>query len=217
MSNVPSQAVFFYFHTHLASHRSSFSLHPRYITPPNITSKMNFLFMFMTYPVFLFIFLFLSISQYLHNISSKKRFMYGSAIVLLLPLSLIFMTNFVFLKYSLRKLFFISLSLILLYSEVPRYLYPFPSTFLFLSPLDIYIPSDDTVFPLFNMNIPDSFIPNLIPILLLSICTMETNPFLFANIFKSSINKRWFNFSSFFKAFFDSVFLISKSAVTYDS
>ena len=47
--------------------------------------------------------------------------------------------------------------------------------------------------------------------LLLNICTVETNPFtsrsLFAKIIKSFVNKRWFNFSLFFKVNLDSTFL----------
>ena len=67
-------------------------------------------------------------------------------------------------QISPRKFSFILLSQILLYSEIPRYLYPFSSTSLILSTSDISTPSDHTTFPLFNTSTTRFFIPNFIPI-----------------------------------------------------
>ena len=121
------------------------------------------------------------------------------------------MINFVLLRYSLRKLPFILLSFILLYSKIPRYLYPSFSISIILSPSGISTPSDGTTVPLFNTSTPHFFISNSVPISLLNIYTVETNPFIsrsfFAKIFKSSINKTWFNFSPFYKVYLDFSFL----------
>ena len=121
------------------------------------------------------------------------------------------MISFVLLKYYFWKFSFISLSLILLYSKIGRYLYPFSSISLILSPSGISTSSDSTTFQLFSTNTPHFFIPNSIPISLLNICTMEINSFtsrsLCAKIFKSSINKMWFNFPLFFKVYPHSTFL----------
>ena len=125
------------------------------------------------------------------------------AMIFFLPLNLLFIINFVLLKYSPQKFCFISFSLILLLS--------FSSTSLIFSPSGIFTPSDKTTFPLFNTITPHLFIRNSIPISLLNICTMETNLYtsqsLLAKIFKSSISKRCLKFSLFFKVFPDSAFL----------
>ena len=67
---------------------------------------------------------FLSILQYLHHLIKETTHVF-IAMILFLPLSIRFMINFVLVKYSLRKFSFILLSLILLYSKIPRYLYLF--------------------------------------------------------------------------------------------
>ena len=107
---------------------------------------------------------------------NKKQPMY------LLPWSysynrVLFIINFVLLRYSFWKFSFILLSLILLYSKIPRYWYRFFTTSLIISPSGISTPLDHTTFPLFNRRTPHFFIPNSILISLLNICTVETNPF----------------------------------------
>ena len=120
------------------------------------------------------------------------------------------MTNFVLLIYSLQKFSFISLSMILLYYKIPRYLYPFFSTSLILHQHASLL-LQMTLLSLFSVQVHQTFLFHSIPISLLNICTVETNPFisssLFAKIFKSSINKRWFYFSPFFKVYPDFSFL----------
>ena len=65
---------------------------------------------------------------------------------------LLFMINFVLLNYSLRKFSFISLSLIFLFSKIPRYLYPFSSTSLILSP-SAYLLLQMTLLSLFSLQV----------------------------------------------------------------
>ena len=120
-------------------------------------------------------------------------------------------TFILLITFVLWKLSFILLSLILLYSKIPSYLYPFFGTSLILSPSGISSSSDGTTFLLFDARTPQSCILNSIPTSFLDICTVEANPFtshlLFAKFFKSSIKKRLFNFSPLFKVYPDFTFL----------
>ena len=115
-----------------------------------------------------------------------------------LPLSVLSIVNYYLPRFSLSYIF--------LYSKISRYLLPFSSTSSVVSSSGIY-----TAFHLFSRSTPPFFIPSSYPISLLNICTVEINPFtsrsLFAKIFNSSINKRWFNFSPFFKVYSDPIFL----------
>ena len=141
------------------------------------------------------IFVHFSILKDLHNL------LLFIALIVFLPLSLLFTINVVLLKYS-----YITFLL-----HLPRYLYPFFSTSLILSSPVISAPLNYTIFPYFITSNPHLFIPNPTLISLLNICVVETNPFtyrsFFAKIFKSSINKRWFNFCPYFKVYPDYPFL----------
>ena len=108
---------------------------------------------------------------------------------------LVYLINFVLLSYSLQKFSFILLlSLILFFSKIPTYLYPFFSASLLLRLSHIPTPLDNTTFPLFSTSTSHIFIPNSILVSLLNIYNVEGNPFtsrsLFAKIFKSPIKKR---------------------------
>ena len=169
MFAVPSKVVFFSFHTHLAFFPSSF--HPRYYSLSTLHVGCSSLFNVMTFLVFLSIsssLLFVHFTVPAPYLIKETAYVF-IAMILFLPLRLLFMINFVLLRYSLRKFSFILLSLILLYSKIPRYLYPFFSTSLILSPSGISTPSDDTTFPLFNTSAPhfySKFHPNIITLYL---------------------------------------------------
>ena len=133
----------------------------------------------MTFLVFLFI---SSSSLFIHFTKPapyliKERPHVFIAMFLFLPVSLHYMINFFLFRYSLRKFSFILLSLILLYSKIPRYLHPFFSISLIHSPSDISTPSDDSTYPLLNTSTLHFFIPNSTPTSLFNICTVEINPF----------------------------------------
>ena len=143
--------------------------------------RHNSLFNLKTFLVFLSI---PSSSLFVHFTKSAPYLIKETAHVL----SLLFMINFVLRRYSLRNFSVILLSLILLYSKIPRYLYPFFSTYLVRSPSGIPTPSDDTTFSLFNTNTPQSFIPSAIPESFFNICTVQTNPLFHAHSLKRSLN-----------------------------
>ena len=167
---------------------STYPLHPINPPPPAILETYtlsisllgsSFLFNVMTFLVFLSI---SSGSLFVHftipaSYLLKETAHVFIAVILFLPLSLLFMINFFLLRYYLKKFSFILLSLILLHSKISRYLYPFFSTSLILSPSGISSPSDDSTFPLFSTSILHFFIPDSIPKSILNICTVKTNPF----------------------------------------
>ena len=83
-----------------------------------------------------------------------------SAIILFLPLSLLFKINVVLLKYSFLNLSFISSSCTLSYSNIPRYFYPPSAISLIFSSLGNSIPSVDLTSPLFMIITPHFLILN---------------------------------------------------------
>ena len=153
---------------------------------------------------------FTNTNQYTCTVTNTKTVLAIITTILLLPLAVSFKINFFLITFYFWKFCFVSLSMNLLCYKKSRYLYAFASTSLILLIWDISTPSDDTPVFLFNTSKPYFFFPKSILISLLNTYTVEINSFtlpsLFPKIFKQSINKRWFNFSPFFKLFPDSTF-----------
>ena len=86
------------------------------------------------------------------------------AAILFLPFNFDFRTNRSLHIYCFIVFSFISFTLILSHSTMPKYVYPSFSTSFITSQFGSFIPSHLTTFPLFMVRIPHFFIPNSIPI-----------------------------------------------------
>ena len=113
-------------------------------------------------------------------------------VTLFLTFHLDFQINLCLCLHSLVIFFFISVSLILSNSIIPKYVYPSCPTCFITSPSGNFIHSFFTILPHFIVRIPHFFIPNSMPMSVLNTCTVLTSvfvcPSLLAYSFKSSIN-----------------------------
>ena len=123
-------------------------------------------------------------------------------VTLFLPFSLNFEINLCLCLYSLVIFSFISVSLILSNSIIPKYLYPSYPAYFITSPSSRFIPSRFTILSLFILRMPHFFIPKSIPMSVLNTCTVLISIFVCSSLlvysFKSSIINKWFNLYSFF-------------------
>ena len=110
MLDILYQAAFLYFHTYLASYQSSSSPCPRYIWLVNITSGVKLFIHYYHFP---------SLSAYLIKFVgyftipgpylTKETVHVFIAMIVFLSFNVLFMINFVLLKYSPQKFSFLSL------------------------------------------------------------------------------------------------------------
>ena len=125
------------------------------------------------------------------NIATAHVFI---AVTLFLPFNLDFKINLCLRLYSLVIFSFISVSLILSNSIIPKYVYPYCPTCFITSPSSSLIPLFFTILPLFIVRIPHFFIRNSMPMSVLSTYTVLTIAFVFssrlAHSFKSSTNNK---------------------------
>ena len=120
MRDIPFKVIPLCLHRHLTSYQSSFLLNPGYKQPVNITSRVHFLIHCHDFLAFLSISSNLLIVDFTITVPYliKETAHVFIVIILSLPLSLLFIIDFVLLEYFIGKFSFIPLSLILLYSKM---------------------------------------------------------------------------------------------------
>ena len=104
------------------------------------------------------------------------------AVTLFLPFNLDFKITLCLRLYFLVILSFISISLILSNSIIPKYVYPSCQTCFITSRSGSFIPFFFTILPFFIVRIPHFFIPNSMPMWVLSTCTVLTNVFVCSSL-----------------------------------